>query len=63
MNHTNQVYFCIKICMNSVYVCERAAQELPEFEFAFKELGRLIVDVGALITAQCDRCVALCEIL
>lgn len=30
-------------------------EELPELEFAFKELGQIIVSVGALVAQQCDR--------
>jgi isopenicillin N synthase-like dioxygenase len=29
-------------------------QELPDLEFAFKDLGHLIVDVGALVAKYCD---------
>lgn len=28
--------------------------ELPEYEHAFKDLGRLIVSVGELVAQQCD---------
>jgi isopenicillin N synthase-like dioxygenase len=29
-------------------------EDLPELEFAFKELGRIIVHVGTLVAQQCD---------
>jgi hypothetical protein len=31
------------------------AAHLPQLEGAFKQLGRLIMDVGALLTERCDR--------
>lgn len=30
-------------------------EELPDLEFAFKELGQIIVSVGKLVAQQCDR--------
>lgn len=35
-------------------------EDLPELEFAFKELGQIIVSVGKLIGRQCDRYVLSC---
>eukprot|EP00249_Psilotum_nudum_P004667 c18173_g1_i1 orf=214-1281(+) len=34
-------------------------KELPELEPAFKELGRLMIDVGLLLAYHCDKCVSL----
>ena len=36
-------------------------QDLPELEGAFKDLGRLMMDVGLRLTEHCDRYVAACS--